>query len=74
MDHHGQQQSHGIHYDVATVVIGSVAAYLLVRRARPLVRLLRRAGGLVPFLWGFLATRRRNSRSGEDGERLPCSA
>ena len=53
------------------VVIGSVAAYLLVRRARSLARLLRRAGGLVPFLWGTLTstsaarfTLRRGGRTG----------
>ena len=55
------------------VVIGSVAAYVLVRRARSLAGLLRRAGGLAPFLWGVLATRRRrNSRSGEEEERVPA--
>ena len=55
------------------VVIGSVAAYLLVRRARSLARLLRRAGGLVPLLWGALTTRRRrDSRSGEEEERVPA--
>ena len=54
------------------VVIGSVATYLLVRRARSLARLLRRAGGLVPFLWGVLAARRRrDSRSDEEQERVP---
>ena len=55
------------------VVIGSVAAYLLVRRARSLAGLLRRAVGLVPFLWGGLAAHRRgNSRSGEEEERVPA--
>ena len=55
------------------VVIGSVAAYLLARRFRSLAGLLRRACGLVPFLWGSLATRRRrNSRSGEEEERVPA--
>ena len=34
------------------VVIGSVVAYLLVRRARSVADLLRRVGGLAPFLWG----------------------
>ena len=54
------------------VVIGCVAAYLLVRRARSLARLLRRAVGLVPLLWGALTTRRRrDSRSDEEEERLP---
>ncbi len=54
------------------VVIGSVAAYLLVRRARSLARLLRRAVDLVPLLWGALTTRqRRDSRSDEEEERLP---
>ena len=55
------------------VVIGAVAAYLLVRRARSLARLLRRAGGLVPFLWGAL-TRLwgRGSRSQEGEERVPA--
>ena len=54
------------------VVIGCVAAYLLVRRARSLARLLRRAFGLVPLLWGALTTRRRrDSRSDEEEERLP---
>ena len=33
------------------MVIGSAVAYLLVRRAKSLVRLLRRAGGLVVLLW-----------------------
>ena len=55
------------------VVIGAVAAYLLVRRARSLARLLRRAGGLVPFLWGALTTRlRRGSRSHQGEERVPA--
>ena len=55
------------------VAIGSVAAYLLVRRARSLARLLRRAGGLIPFLWGALTTRqRRDSRSDEEEERVPA--
>ena len=31
------------------VVIGTVAMYLLIRRARSLARLLRRAGGLFRF-------------------------
>ena len=55
------------------VVIGSVAAYLLVRRARSLAGLLRRAGSLVSFLWGGLATRRRrDSRSDEEEEPVPA--
>lgn len=55
------------------VVIGAVAAYLLVRRARSLARLLRRAGGLAPFLWGGLARLwRRGSRSHEGEERAPA--
>ena len=55
------------------VVIGSIAAYFLARRFRSLAGLLRRAVGLVPFLWGGLATRRRrNSRSGEEEERVPA--
>ena len=55
------------------VVIGAVAAYLLVRRARSLARLLRRAGGLVPFLWGALTTRRRRGSGSHQGEeRVPA--
>ena len=55
------------------VVIGTVAVYLLVRRARSLARLLRRAGGLVPFLWGALTTRRRRGSRSHDGEvRVPA--
>ena len=50
------------------VVIGTVAMYLLIRRARSLARLLRRAGGLVPFLWGVLATRRRRGPRSHGGE------
>ena len=55
------------------VVIGAVAAYLLVRRARSLARLLRQAGGLVPFLWDGLARLwRRGSRSHQGEERAPA--
>ena len=55
------------------VVIGAVAAYLLVRQARSLARLLRRAGGLVPFLWGALTTRRRRGSRVHEGEvRVPA--
>ena len=55
------------------VVIGTVVAYLLARRFRSLAALLRRAGGLVSFLWGGLATRRRrDSRSDEEGEPIPA--
>ena len=55
------------------VVIGSVVAYLLVRRARSVADLLRRVGGLAPFLWGVLVTRRRrDSRSEEEEEPVPA--
>ena len=55
------------------VAFGSVAAYFLVRRARLLGGLLRRAGDLVAFLWGGLATRRRrNPRPGGKAERVPA--
>ncbi len=56
------------------VVVGSVVAYLLVRRRRWIAALLRQAIGLVASLLGGLAIRRRRiARAGEDDDHLPVA-
>ena len=56
------------------VVVGSVVAYLLVRRRRWIAALLRRAGDLFASLLAGLAIRRRRiARAGEDDDHLPVA-
>ena len=57
------------------VVVGSVVAYLLVRRSRSIAALFRRAIGLVASLLGGLAIRRRRiARASEDDDHSPVTA